>query len=66
MEHGHEVEQLAATERILDQMVFRPGPKDHRILAEALGHILDWQYGTVGDMAGHAWPAVPDQVLADL
>ncbi|MNP86427.1 hypothetical protein D3C76_1866570 [compost metagenome] len=42
VEHRHEVEQLAATKGILNQVAFRPAPKDHCISAEFDRHILDW------------------------
>ena len=66
MEHGDQIVELAAAQRIMHEMGARAGPQHHVRPPQVLGHVLALEHGAIGDVAGHARLAVADDALADL
>ena len=65
MEYGHEIVELAAAHRILDEMGLLARPDDHRPFAEILGHFARRQNSAIGDVSGDIRLAVTDDLLAN-
>ena len=65
VEHGDEIVEVAAAQRIDHQMHLLAGPEGHRPAAQMLRHLLRRQDRAVGDVAGDLWLAVTDDELPD-
>ena len=52
MEHGDEVEQFAAAQRILHEMGFLAGPDHHSTASGIFPALPGRQHGAIGDVAG--------------
>ena len=66
MEHGDQVVELAAAERIVHEVRARARPQDHVGLPEILRHLVALEHRSIGDMARDQRLAVADDLLAHL
>jgi hypothetical protein len=60
----HQVELLAASKRIVDEMVVRPAPDRRRVPAQILRHVRAGHHGPIDDMPRYAH-LVSDQLVTD-
>ncbi len=65
MEHGNEVIELAATQRIVNEVRAWAGPQHHVGPPQILRHFLALEHRAIGDVAGDAWLAVANDALAN-
>jgi hypothetical protein len=61
-----EVEHFPARKRVMHDVAFRPGPKRRGVPAQIFGHLICWNNGAIGCVAGDARAAVSDKLLADV
>ena len=66
VEHGDEVIELAAAQRIMHEMGARPGPEHHVGPPEIVRHLGALEHRAIGDMAADARRAVADDLLPHL
>src|SRR5262249_51380016 len=66
VEHGDQVVDLAAAQRVVDEVGARTSPQDHVRAPEILRHLLAREHGTIGDVAGYQRLAVADNLVAHL
>ena len=64
VEHDHEIEQLAAAQRVVHQMGLLAAPDDHLRQAVFLRPVGGRQHRAIGDVAGDDRLAVADDLLA--
>src|SRR5262249_21354712 len=66
VEHGNEVVDLAAAQRVMDEVGTRTSPQDHVRAPEILRHLRAREHGTMGDVARYQRLAVADDLVAYL
>ena len=64
MEHGDQVVEFAAAQRIMHEMGARAGPQHHVGPPQIVRHLVALEHGAIGDVAGDARRAVADDLLA--
>ena len=66
VEHGDEVVERAAAQRVMHEVGFRPGPQHDVRAPQVVRHLLAPEHGAIGDMPGHPRRAVADHPAAHL
>jgi hypothetical protein len=65
VKHGHQIEQIAATQGIVNEVHLVACPQRHRLPAQVLRHFRRGQYGTIGDVAGNHRLSIIDDKRTD-
>ena len=66
VEHGDQVVNFGAAQRVVDEMGARASPQDHVRRPEILRHLLAREHGAISDMARYQRLAVADHLVAHL
>ena len=65
VEHGDQIVEFAAPQRVMHEMRARAGPQHDVGPPQILRHLLALEHGAIGDVAGDARLAVADDAVAD-